>query len=282
MELATLPTNPFHMSYSNRKPIQGVFHSHNVYEIYYFHGGRCNYLIGDKIYVLSPGDLIIMNGMTLHCANVDTETEYHRSIIHFDPAYVQPFLEMSHTVNILKPFQDLRNYRIQLRGEDKTELEEILARMDRWNPPKETIEFNRFRLAFIDLLYFIYQYCQKPLEERPEFPSDKEKHVQNIISFVESHYNEDLHMEQLERHMHLSKYYLSKIFKDVTGVTIFDYLYQLRINQAKILFLMNKEMSVTEACYQVGFKHLAHFSRMFKAQVGCTPEQFRKQMKKQQ
>jgi len=34
--------------------------------------------------------------------------------------------------------------------------------------------------------------------------------------------------------------------------------------------------SVTETCFQVGFKHLAHFSRIFKEFVGCTPEQFRK------
>ncbi|TBL78311.1 AraC family transcriptional regulator [Paenibacillus thalictri] len=279
METSLFPKDPFSFGYNINRPIQGVFHSHNQYEVYYFHGGKCNYLIGDKIYVLAPGDLIILNGMTLHCANVDPDYEYRRSTIHFDPVYIRPFLELTGAVNVLKPFQDLRNYRIQLRGQDKEEAERLLLNLSGFNRRKDLIDFNRFRLAFVDLLYFIYQFCQKPLEEKQEFPTDKEKHVQDIISFVESHYGEDLHMEQLERELHLSKYYLSKIFKDVTGVTIFDYLYQLRINQAKILFLLYKDMSVTEVCYQVGFKHLAHFSRMFKTQVGNTPEKFRKQMR---
>jgi YesN/AraC family two-component response regulator len=126
------------------------------------------------------------------------------------------------------------------------------------------------------MLYYIYQLCEKPLESQQDLSTDKEKHVQNVISFVEAHYIEDIHLQRLEEELHLSKYYLSKIFKEVTGATIFEYLYQLRINQAKILFLLHKEISVTEACYQVGFKHLAHFSRMFKRQVGDTPERYRK------
>ncbi|MCZ8514996.1 hypothetical protein O9H85_21755 [Paenibacillus filicis] len=38
----------------------------------------------------------------------------------------------------------------------------------------------------------------------------------------------------------MSKYYLTGIFKEVTGITIFKYLFQRRINEAKVRFLMDK------------------------------------------
>lgn len=76
-------TLPIHMGYRLNHPIHFVFHSHDQYEIYYFHEGKCNYLIGDRIYVLEPGDLILMDGMTLHCPKIEKGAKYVRSFIHF-------------------------------------------------------------------------------------------------------------------------------------------------------------------------------------------------------
>ena len=55
--------------------------------------GKCTYLIGDRIYILSPGDLIIMHGMTLHRPKVDNNYVYDRTTIHFDPSYVQQLIK---------------------------------------------------------------------------------------------------------------------------------------------------------------------------------------------
>lgn len=265
------------LHYRSNFPIEPFFHSHTFYEIYYFHGGKCNYLIGDRIYKLDPGDLIIMYGMTLHCPKIDPSVEYVRSIIHFEPTMLKPYLELPHAVQLLQPFQQLNNYRLRLRGKDKEEAERILEQMDVHQQRKDEIGESRLRLAFVDLLYMIFEQCAQPLKERGEYSSDKEKSVQRIISFLEQSYIEDLHMEQLEEQLHLSKSYISKLFKEVTGVTIFNYVYRRRINEAKMMFLLQSELSVTEVCFRLGFKHLAHFSRLFKQYVGISPEQFKKQ-----
>jgi len=268
---------PIQYKYRMSRPaLQMEFHSHPTYEIYYFHEGRCNYLIGDKIFVLQPGDLILMNGMTLHCPNVDSKYPYVRTTLHFEPSHVRGLMQPFQSFDVLQPFRELGNHRLHLKGEEREEVEALLERLDRLRNYGDPISQNRFQLAFLDLLQVIYRLCQQPLEAGPEFPSEKERHVQEMIAFVERNYHEDLHLEQLENRFHLSKYYLAKIFKDVTGVTLFKYIYQRRINQAKIMFLLDKRLTVTDVCFQVGFKHLAHFSRTFKEQVGCTPEQYRK------
>lgn len=251
------------------------FHSHTHFELYYFHGGKGNYLIGDKIFVLAPGDLILMHGMTLHCPNVDRSVPYRRTIVHFDPAFVKPFTESPFAANMLQPFYELKNYRMHLEGEQRAEVEAILAKMCKISLETSGLSRDRLIVAFLDLLLIVNECCQAS-DSTSSFPSDKERHAQNIIDYVEEHYHEDLHLEQLEETLHLNKYYLSKLFKEVTGATIFDYIYHRRINQSKIHFVLDRDMTVTDVCYKVGFKHPSHFTRMFKSRVGCTPEQFRK------
>ncbi len=252
------------------------FHSHHKYEIFYFHAGKCNYLIGDKIYVMQPGDLIIMHGMTLHRPNVDPKEEYVRSIIHFEPSYIQSLFDFPHAINTLKPFQELSNYRIHLGPSQQQEIELFFQKLLEYRNLQSQVGHNRFVLSLMDLMVFIYSVFETKLFEHVDYPSEKVKHVQNMISFIENNYQNDFHLHHLEEYFHLNRFYLSKIFKEVTGTTIFTYLLQRRINQAKILFLTEGNLSVTEVCYQVGFKHPAHFSRVFKQQVAQTAEQYKK------
>jgi len=267
---------PISIGTASDKQFKMKLHSHMNYEIYYFHKGKCTYLIGDQIYVLAPGDLILMHGLTLHCPNVDPDLEYSRTTLHFNPSYVTNMLQQPFTLNVLKPFQELRNHRFQLQEAERQQVEAALIQLEQLYSHEDTISYHRFHVLFLDFLFTIYGFCQKPLEIKPDFPSIKEHHVQSIITFIEANFHEDIHLEELAQSLHLSKFYLVKIFKEVTGITIFTYLYQRRINQAKVLFILEKQKSVTEVCYEIGFKHPAHFSRIFKQLVGYTPEKYRK------
>jgi len=255
-------------------------HSHTSHEVYYFHEGSCTYLIGDKVYALEPGDLLLMNGMTLHCAKIDPSVPYVRSIVHFEPAVLKPFLELPRALDVMKPFRELRNHRIRLSPAARAEVERLLAFMDAQKRRGDRIGDSRMLLAFIDLLHIVYDECRQPMDVRGgAAPSEKEKTAQAIVAYLEANYADDLHLDDLQKHLHLSKYYLAKLFKEVTGVTVFDYIYQYRINQARILFLLDPRISVTEVCFRSGFKHLAHFSRQFKRIVGVPPERFRRQVR---
>ena len=265
------------INYNNQTRPSMNFHSHSHYEIFYFHAGRCNYLIGDRIYTLTPGDLIIMNGMTLHRPKLFDEEAYCRTTVHFNGDYFQEVFKAMGMQKLLQPFTTLQSFRIQMSETEQAEVDSLLQKMKHYQSEEE-VSYWRFQLSFFELLVVIYQLCQRPLNEMNETASDKEKHVQRLISFLEEHYrNSQLNMEVLEEALHVSRYYLSKVFKEVTGVTVFNYLYQRRINQAKIDFLIHPDRSVTEVSYSVGFKHPAHFSKIFKQLVGISPEKFRRE-----
>lgn len=263
--------------YMDERISRPTLHTHQRYEVFYLHGGTCTYLIGSNIYKLKPGDILLLNGMTLHCPKVDPENEYIRSVIHFEHEGIQPFLQSIHSINVLSPYQEVNNFRHSLSGQNRREMEEILKRMNSFNRD-DIIEYNRFRLCFLDLLHFLYRQYQRAVEENKKInaSSHQEENVQRLISYLEENFMEDITMEVLQSHMHMNKFYLARLFKKVTGTTIFNYLYEHRINKAKMMFLIDKRVSVTEVCYKVGFKHLSHFSRLFKQHVGIAPESFKK------
>ncbi len=272
----TLKVNLKYMDKTLKPPMSIKLHSHPNYEILYFHDGQGSYLIGDKIYELKKGDLIFMHGLTLHCVNLANSKTYIRSVIHFNPSYIKPAIKNTFSIDLLKPFEQLKNVHCSLNQEQQKEVEDILGKMNAYNNQHDEILKQRFYLALFDLLLSIYSFSRnKGAPETGRQTSVKLVHTQKIISYIEQFYKEDIRMDDMERALHLNKYYMAKLFKEVIGVTIFDYLYQRRINQAKILLYLNPAMKITDVSSEAGFKHPAHFSRLFKKTTGFAPKDYK-------
>lgn len=264
----------------NDIPDQMAYHTHFTYEIYYFHAGKVNYLINDRIYKLEPGDMILMHGMTLHKAHLEQKKCYERTIIHFDPLYFATHIQPSYMPKLLTPFNTLKNIRLSLDGPIRTEVELLLYKLValQQQETEQELAIQRSHIVLLELMLLIYAQCQESLLEKDlhQHATTKEKHVQDVISFIEDHYRGDITLEHIQQALHLNKFYLSKSFKDVTGTTIFQYLLERRIYAAKVELLSNSH-KITDISYEVGFKHPAHFSRAFKLATGITAEQYRKQ-----
>lgn len=254
-----------------------TFHSHHLDEIYYFHSGSGEYIIGDRTYPLVPGDLIIMDGLTPHGAIFSEKDEFVRTMFQFDSSTIGLLEQQLFGVHLLRPFEELHSCKLHLSGEDRREFEQILRRFHRFYMKNDVVSRGRFLLAFYDMLLFIYEQCLDQLS-KVEPVSDKERTVRNVIVFIEQHFFEEITLDDIVHHFHMSKQYVSKIFREVTGLTIMEYIYQRRINQAKMLFYLDRDQMVTDVCFQVGFKNLSHFSRLFKKQEGLPPEQYKRNM----
>ncbi|SEG56712.1 AraC family transcriptional regulator [Paenibacillus sp. UNC499MF] len=262
----------------NTSRIPAGFHSHLYYEIYYFHSGQCSYLVGDRIYNLSPGDLLLMNGMTLHYPKINPAYEYCRTIVHFDPAFAEGLFRAPLLTPVLNPFKKVDNRLISLESGEREKLEPMLEQLCSLSGKNDIISRDRFLVAFMQVLLQVYEIADKPRNRNHEPGGPRQQHVQQLISYVETHYSEDLTLDDMAEAVHLNKHYLVKMFKETTGITLFHYLYRRRINQAKVLFTLEPEKSITETAYEVGFKHLSHFSQTFKKFTGLTADEYRKQV----
>jgi AraC-like DNA-binding protein len=260
--------------YQLKDKIPPFFHTHPKHEIYYFHSGKCKYVIGGIVIDLQPGDLILMNGIREHGPIMDDSDTYVRTTILFDGAALQRSL--SGPIDVLAPFRLATFMHWRLAEPLKSEWEEILARMHRFAAKQDAVGAERLRLAFMEALLFVYERCAESESAALQRGlSGKERIVQRVMDYIDARYMEDLAIADIARGVPISRYYLMKVFKELTGMTVFAYLNRRRIDQAKVLLALGT-YSITDVSFMVGFKHVSHFSRNFKKITGMAPETYRK------
>jgi len=101
----------------------------------------------------------------------------------------------------------------------------------------------------------------------------------NLLEYIDTHYTEDLTLEDMADIIGFSKYHFSRLFKQYTNFTFCDYLKHRRIQAAEML-LEQPEYSITEVALQAGFPSISTFNRIFKEYKNCTPTEFRTMMAK--
>ncbi len=96
-----------------------------------------------------------------------------------------------------------------------------------------------------------------------------------VYKYIHANYNDKPDVKVVAARVHLSTPAFCRYFKKQTKMTFTDFVNQYRITQAKTLLL--KDVSVSEACYEVGFQSLSHFNKLFKKITGINPSVFKKQ-----
>lgn len=99
-----------------------------------------------------------------------------------------------------------------------------------------------------------------------------------IIEFINEIHNKG-HInisEYLSRKLNYDYGYLSNEFSSAEGISIAQYLINLKVEKVKELLLMD-QLSLTEISYMMGYSSLPHLSAQFKKVTGQTPSNYRKQ-----
>jgi len=95
----------------------------------------------------------------------------------------------------------------------------------------------------------------------------------DIVHFLNDRYSEKLTGAQIEQEFEMGFDHLNRVFKKMTGHTIFDYLYQVRIGHAKEL-ICNTSLSFSEIAYLVGIEEGSYFTKFFRKHTGVSPTQY--------
>lgn len=101
------------------------------------------------------------------------------------------------------------------------------------------------------------------------------KKVHDIAMYLQSHSAESLSLEALAAEFYMSKSYLTRIFRKVTGYSVVEYLNFIKIRKAQSL-LKESSLSITEIAGITGFGNITYFEKVFKGSTGKSPAQYRK------
>ena len=101
--------------------------------------------------------------------------------------------------------------------------------------------------------------------------------IKRSITYIEENISEKLTLEDLAQIANMGKTNYSIAFKNVTGMTVWEYILNARIEFASsCLVEQNGEFNITEIAVMSGFNNVAHFTKTFKKIKGSTPRDFKK------
>lgn len=249
-------------------------HSHPQYELYYLLSGSRNYFIEDRVYPIQGGDLVLVNANTLH-KTIDSSSDYHeRILIEFDSHVFDSLLIDPKGIALFQIFR-CETCLFRLNIEQKSRLESRLFQLiDSCKKEESPLQLPaQIHLLDIMLLIHVFSTQSKPLIY--EHPSKLHKTISEIIEYIHHHYQNELSLELLSQTFSLSKVYISRSFKQITGFSYIEYLNDVRIREAKRL-LAESKLSIEEISSRTGFYSSTHFGRIFRSISGITPGKWRK------
>ncbi len=104
--------------------------------------------------------------------------------------------------------------------------------------------------------------------------------VSNAKTFLQSHYDAPITLEQVLKHVHVSRFHFCKIFKKSTGITLTEYTARLRVEKAKEL-LLKSDFRISDVVFASGFGSIPQFNNVFKRIVGMPPTAYRMTLRTQ-
>lgn len=107
-------------------------------------------------------------------------------------------------------------------------------------------------------------------ENKTENNIQKIKFVKKATQYIFENFQKSISLEDICNEIGINKYYLSHIFKEITGKTVVEHLNIVRCINAKSM-LKSGKYNVTECCYASGFSNLSYFSKMYKRINGTSP-----------
>ncbi|WP_314585853.1 AraC family transcriptional regulator [Paenibacillus terrigena] len=96
-----------------------------------------------------------------------------------------------------------------------------------------------------------------------------------ILQYIEENYASKMTVDDLANQVNMSRFHFSRLFKELTGKTISDYINHVRINNSEYM-LHNTSKSISEIALATGFNDIYYFSRLFKTYKGVSPSHVRR------
>lgn len=252
-------------------------HFHDTFELYFLLEGERYYFIEKETYHVKTGDVVLVSRQQVHKTSQAGSPHHDRILLQLKGKILDPWLKQAGLYSLEKIFEDY--YGVARLTEDEWQgikglLLGIRTELERRGERYEVM----VRLLLAQILLIVYRSRKKAvLREIPQtVQTAKHEKVHEIAEYLTCHCENGESLEELAAVFFISKSYLSRIFREVTGFSVNEYRNLARIRRAKEL-LAGSGYSITEISEIVGFESVTYFERVFKKHTDMVPLQYRKQ-----
>ena len=253
------------------------FHDHDYSEIAVILKGRCVHLSGGQSVPIQAGDLLVVHPGTTHTYDQFEQMEMVNIIYDARRLYM-PILDGSRMPLFQILFPDDPE-KIHRSAEPVLHLEpdafdavwsmirNLEMELQSSRPGK-----NLYSLALFQQIVVILCRLYSGTDQLETMPSQ----IEEAVGWINTHYRQTFSIDQLARKVCMSRRNFFLQFRNTAGCSPVQYLIRLRISKATELLLYS-ELSIGDIAAQCGFSDSNYFCKLFRAQTGMSPRQFRVQ-----
>lgn len=258
--------------------LEAKLHRHDAWELYYVQQGHGTRMAGDTLQPFTAGDVALIPPSMLHCweyapDSADTDGCIRYLMVAFSHSLVERCMEVfpelrNRLVSIVFPVDALKF------GPDSSRvIRRTLLRMNDMDDLGRLCEMFR-------LLPFIFTSSDHTFAGKPVNMERDVRRMQQISTYVMAHYVHAISLDEIAAEVNMNRSAFCSYFKRRKGMTFSQFVTQYRLNTACEL-LKHSHKQVSEICFTVGFNDIPHFNRIFKKLKGVTPQEYRKQEKRE-
>lgn len=264
----------FHHTY-NEVPPTIEFHQHPFYELFFFLSGDVNYIIEGKNYSLRPGDLLLTRSSDIHRPDIHPGKPYERIVIWLADDFFGHLRDF-YGEDLTTCFTDaaLKDYR--LIRPDNRNIMHLRKLCTRISEAKHSSDIGSKALVSAYLTEFLVHVSRAYYDAPDSVKQDvtESEKINQILLYINEHLTDDLSLDYLAARFYTSKYYLSRQFRQFTGLSIYQYIMKKRLFVSRNM--LRNGNSVMEACLQCGFNDYSNFLKAFKREFGKNPSEYLK------
>lgn len=252
-----------------------LWHWHPEIELTWIMSGKIEYHVNENTYHLKSGDILFGNSSTLHSGYMKDKQECTYLSITFHPrflyGYENSILQMKYVDFITSNHMWgslLIAGGVPFYGEILQTIQNIYEISQ--NPPSD------YELQVHILLLQVWQKLYQYFSSLPTKENNSAQYLERlrtIISYIESHYDQEITLEDVASTVNICKSECCRFFKKHMNMTIFDYILLLRIQ--KSLPLLRDGENITKVAGMVGFSSPSYYSCIFKKYMKCTPREYK-------
>ena len=248
-------------------------HWHNALEIIMPVENHYDVDASGQSYHLLPGEILIIPSGEMHALYAPETGK--RFIFQFDVSGISQMKGYTSIQSLMTSWLHITKLSFpQIYGD----IYQILIQIR-----NEYFSSNEFRelAIYSHLINLFVSIGRNHINDMDLFPNTKSHKQQeylqkfnDVLDYIDSHSTEELTLDDIADFSGFSKYHFTRLFKQYTDSTFYDYLSFRRIKSAEEL-LAKPELSITEIALQSGFSSISTFNRIFKQKKGCTPSEYR-------
>ena len=257
------------------------WHYHNNYEISFITEGSGKRIVGDSIEEFQPGDLAFIGRNLPHVwiADKESRTPSTRTLemvfLQFTSNVLSSQLLSLPEFSFVKRALDLSERGIQIVGQTLNEVSEIMLQLPYLKNFDRMLNFFKMMDIIGKSKSNVHLASKNYLKLR--FTTGN-KRIETIHEYLMNNYHEEVNLSRLAELVNMAEGSLCRFFKMNMGITLFEYINQIKIEFACKL-LMDQDLIITEVCFDSGFNNISHFNKQFKKTKGVTPSEYRKRFK---